>query len=95
MRKKKLPLRKCVVCGERKPKKELIRIVRTSDNQIVVDLTGKQNGRGAYICPNINCYEMGIKSKKLARIFGEEVPAEVLDTLEVKIKEHIDGLKSL
>ena len=95
MKKRRIPLRKCVACGERKAKKELIRIVRTTDGQILVDPTGKINGRGAYICPDINCFDKGIKSKQLVNAFGEGVPEEVLETLRNKIGEYANGEKTL
>ncbi len=65
MRKKKVPLRKCVACNENKPKKELIRIVKNKEGLVDVDLTGKMNGRGAYICYNIDCFNEAQKAKDL------------------------------
>lgn len=81
MRKKKVPLRKCVACNENKPKKELIRIVKNKEGLVDVDLTGKMNGRGAYICYNIDCFNEAQKSKKLDRALAIQVPAEVYDKL--------------
>ncbi|NLW39380.1 MAG: YlxR family protein [Tissierellia bacterium] len=81
MRKKKVPLRKCVACNENKPKKELIRIVKNKEGLVDVDLTGKMNGRGAYICYNIDCFNEAQKSKKLDRVLAIQVPAEVYDKL--------------
>lgn len=88
MKKKKIPLRKCISCGENKPKKELIRIVKNNENQVMVDLTGKVNGRGAYICPNIECFETAYKGKKLARNLETEINDEVYN----KLKEVIEGI---
>src|SRR5450759_50744 len=62
---KHIPLRSCTVCRESKPKRELVRVVRVSDDQVQVDLTGKQNGRGAYFCPAVECWELGQKRKAL------------------------------
>lgn len=81
MRKRKIPLRKCVACNESKPKKELIRIVRNTDGMVEIDLTGKVNGRGAYICPDLDCLEKVKKSKRLAKTLEIEVPDEVFDRL--------------
>ena len=63
MKQKKLPLRKCTGCGEQKPKKELVRVVKTPDGEILLDLTGKASGRGAYICNNAECLKKARKSK--------------------------------
>ncbi len=63
MKKKKVPLRKCIACGEGKPKKELIRVVKSNENEVNIDITGKMNGRGAYICSNLECLELAQKGK--------------------------------
>jgi predicted RNA-binding protein YlxR (DUF448 family) len=60
---KHIPLRSCIACRETKPKRELVRVVRVSDDRVEVDLTGKKNGRGAYFCPAQECWEMGQKRK--------------------------------
>ncbi len=82
MKKKKVPLRKCVACGEGKPKKELIRIVKNSENEVSVDVTGKMNGRGAYICSNIECLALAQKGKKLSRALEVEVTNDVYEDLK-------------
>ncbi|MCF6464695.1 RNase P modulator RnpM [Clostridium sp. Cult2] len=82
MRKKKIPLRKCVACNESKPKKDLVRVVRNKDGIIDVDLTGKTNGRGAYICSNMDCLNKVKKSKKLDRALEAMVPDEIFDKLK-------------
>ena len=68
--KKTQPLRQCVGCGEMKPKTELIRIVKTPDGKIMLDRSGKANGRGAYICHNDECYKKAVKAKRLERAFS-------------------------
>lgn len=88
MKKKKIPLRKCLGCGESKPKKELIRVVRNNENQIMVDLTGKVNGRGAYICPDPNCFEIAHKGKKFARSLETEITPDIYK----KLKEVIENM---
>ena len=65
MKVKKIPLRMCTGCMEMKPKKELIRVVKTPEGEVTVDLTGKKSGRGAYICRNIECLEKAFKAKRL------------------------------
>lgn len=84
---RKIPLRKCIGCNEMKPKKELIRVVKNKDNIVSVDLTGKANGRGAYICPDINCFEEAYKNKKLNRALETNITEEVY----AKLKEVIDN----
>ena len=67
MKVKKIPLRMCTGCMEMKPKKELIRVVKTPEGEVTVDLTGKKSGRGAYICRNIECLEKAFKAKRPSR----------------------------
>lgn len=86
---KKVPLRRCVGCGEMKNKKELIRVVRTEENEFVLDVTGKKNGRGAYICGSQDCLAKAVKSKGLERSFKQSIPKEVYEILE-KEMEAID-----
>jgi len=84
-RHKRVPLRQCVGCREMKPKKELIRVVRTPDGEILVDHTGKKSGRGAYICPAADCVAAAIKARKLERVFEQNIPAEVIDALREEL----------
>ena len=78
---KKLPMRTCIACRAEKPKKELIRIVKTKDGEFLVDRTGKVSGRGAYLCDDKACAEKVIKKKLLKHAFGVEVSSEVYDKL--------------
>ena len=78
---KKIPQRTCLGCGEAKPKKELIRIVKQNDGNIFIDKTGKANGRGAYICNNVECLEKAMKSKRLSRSFATEINNEIYESL--------------
>jgi hypothetical protein len=86
MKNKKVPLRKCLGCNEIFPKKELIRVVKNKEGDIALDLKGKLNGRGAYICKNKDCYEKAYKSKRLNKAFqceiSEELYEEMLKVLE-------------
>ncbi|EOS41362.1 YlxR family protein [Lachnospiraceae bacterium] len=85
--KRKVPMRKCVGCGEMKPKKELLRVLRTEDEGFVLDTTGKKNGRGAYICYSRDCFQKAVKNKGLERSFKQAVPAEVYGHLEKEMEE--------
>ena len=83
---KKIPLRQCIGCGEMKGKKEMLRVLRTEEEGIILDATGKKNGRGAYICQNIECMKKARKSKGLDRAFKMTVPDEVYDSLTKEIE---------
>ena len=85
--KRKIPMRKCVGCGEMKPKKELLRVLRTEEEGFVLDTTGKKNGRGAYICYSRDCFQKAVKNKGLERSFKQAVPAEVYGHLEKEMEE--------
>ena len=85
MQQKKIPMRKCTGCNEMKPKKELVRIVRSPEGDISMDLTGKKSGRGAYICKSTDCLAAAKKAKRLERAFECSVPEEVYDRLEKEI----------
>lgn len=78
---KKQPARRCIACNEQKDKKELLRIVRTPEGNIEIDLTGKKNGRGAYICKSEECLKKVIKSKKLERSFEKEISLELYESI--------------
>lgn len=82
MKVKKVPLRTCVITKEQLPKQELLRVVRTPEGEVKVDLTGKLNGRGAYICNSLECIEKCIKSKALNRTFQMNVNPEVYEKLK-------------
>lgn len=84
---KKIPLRTCMGCNDKKPKKELIRIVKNKDGIITIDKTGKQEGRGAYICNNIDCLEKVVKSKRLERALEKEISQDVYENLKKIIIE--------
>ena len=78
---KKQPQRTCMGCNQKKNKKELIRIVKNKNNEISVDRTGKKEGRGAYICDDINCLDKLIKSKRLERVFEMSISDEIYESL--------------
>ena len=87
MAEKKIPLRKCIGCGEMKGKKEMIRVIKTPEDEIMIDATGKKNGRGAYICPSSACLAKAIKSKGLDRSFKMSIPKEVYEQLTKEMEE--------
>lgn len=72
----------CVGCQEMKNKKEMIRVIRTSEEEFVLDATGKKNGRGAYLCPNQECLNQAIKHRGLERSFKQAIPSAVYESLE-------------
>ena len=78
---KKIPQRTCMGCNEKKDKKDLIRIVKNKANEILLDKTGKLNGRGAYICNNVECLEKLKKSKRLNRVFEINISDEIYESL--------------
>ncbi len=82
LRTRKIPMRQCTGCGVRKEKKELIRIIKTPEDLIEVDFTGKKNGRGAYICNSVECLKTAEKRKSLERSLKTAIPAEVYKELE-------------
>lgn len=88
---KKIPMRQCVGCREHKPKKELIRVVRSPEGEISLDFRGKAPGRGAYLCPDGACLKKAIKSKALERGFETQIPQEIYEELLKKMEEGDDG----
>lgn len=85
---KKIPQRTCLGCNEKKDKKDLIRIVKDSENNVFVDLTGKSNGRGAYICNKVECLDKVIKSKRLEKSLEIEINNEIYEKLRGVIIEN-------
>jgi len=82
---KKIPMRQCVGCGEMKSKKDMMRVIKTAEDEIILDRTGKKNGRGAYLCVSKECLDMAIKRKGLERSLKTTIPEEVIGSL---IKEY-------
>ena len=79
---RKVPMRQCVGCSEMKSKKEMMRILKTAEGDIVLDITGKRNGRGAYLCKSDDCLKKARKNRGIERSFKMSIPAEVYDNLE-------------
>ena len=84
---KKIPLRQCVGCGSMKSKKEMMRVLKTAEDEIILDTTGKKNGRGAYLCVSMDCLQKARKNKGLERSFKMSIPNEVYDNLEKEFGE--------
>ena len=84
---KKIPMRQCVGCREMKPKKELIRVVKSPEGAVSLDFKGKLPGRGAYVCPDGECLKRARKSRALERAFSSPLPPEVWEELEQQMKE--------
>lgn len=83
---KKIPMRQCLGCREHKPKKELIRVVRSPEGEIGLDFRGKVSGRGAYVCPQADCLKKAIRSRALERALSCEIPAEVYEKLNEQME---------
>ena len=80
-------MRQCLGCNEHKPKAELIRVLRTPEGEIALDLKGKQSGRGAYVCPKRSCFAKARRSKRIENILECKIPEEIYDEMEVRISE--------
>ena len=86
MAEKKIPLRKCTGCGEMKPKKELIRILKVANSEeILLDITGRKNGRGAYLCNSLVCFQKARKTRGLERSLQMKIPDDIYETLEKEL----------
>ena len=83
---KKIPMRQCLGCREMKPKKELIRVVRSPEGEISLDFKGKASGRGAYVCPDPRCLKKANKARALERAFSAQIPQEIYERLESQME---------
>ncbi len=83
---KKIPLRRCSGCGESKPKKELVRVVRAPDGTVSLDLKGKKPGRGAYVCPSAACLLKARKAKRFERALEVAIPEEIYDAMAAQME---------
>ena len=86
MSKNPYPVRMCSGCRQRRPKSELIRIVRSPEGEIFLDTTGRKNGRGAYICKNADCFLKALKKKAFDRAFGVGLPDDLAETIREELK---------
>ena len=83
---KKIPMRQCLGCREMKPKRDLIRVVKSPTGDIALDFKGKAQGRGAYVCPNSDCLKRAIRSKALERAFETPIPEEIYSQLSQQME---------
>lgn len=88
MKTKKVPMRMCLGCGEMKPKRELIRVVKSKEGDISLDLTGKKSGRGAYICKSVECFEKARKARKFERSFSCMISEDIYNSMEGELREN-------
>ncbi|MDY6825787.1 MAG: YlxR family protein [Bacillota bacterium] len=88
MKKRKVPMRVCIGCQEKKLKKELVRIVRTPTGEVMLDLTGKKAGRGAYICPREECLNKAIKARRLEKNLQTKISDELLKEINTTLKDY-------
>ena len=88
---KKIPMRQCLGCREMKPKRELLRVVRSPEGEVSLDTRGKKPGRGAYVCQNADCLKKAIKTRALSRALETEIPEEVMQRLAAELEEGKDG----
>ncbi len=91
---KKIPMRQCLGCREMKPKRELLRVVRSPEGEVALDSRGKLPGRGAYVCPNADCFRKAAKSRALDRALEVKIPDEVMTRLAGLLEEGNDGQSS-
>lgn len=87
---KKIPLRQCVGCGQMKAKKEMMRVIKTAEGDIVLDVTGKKNGRGAYLCQEEECLRMAMKNKGLERSFKMSIDKSIYEKLQKEYEGNIE-----
>lgn len=88
MKTKKIPMRMCLGCGEMKPKRELIRVMKSKEGDISLDLTGKKSGRGAYICKSVECFEKARKARKFERSFSCMISEDIYNSMEGELREN-------
>ncbi|MBQ8623226.1 MAG: YlxR family protein [Oscillospiraceae bacterium] len=86
MKQRKIPVRQCLGCGEPREKKELIRVVRSPEGELSIDLTGKKSGRGAYICRSVECFNKAKKARRFEKNFQMAIPEEIYLKLEAELK---------
>lgn len=83
---RKVPMRKCIGCQEMKSKKEMLRVIRTPEEELVIDTTGRKNGRGAYLCHSTACFDLARKNRGLERSLKMAIPPEIYDSLKKEIE---------
>lgn len=84
---RKIPVRQCLGCNEHKPKREMLRVLRTPQGEITLDFTGKKSGRGAYICPRLSCLKKARKSRRIENALEFNIPDDIYDAMEKALEE--------
>lgn len=92
MKPKKIPMRMCLGCNEMKPKKELIRVVKSPEGEISLDFTGKKSGRGAYICHSVECFNKARKGRRLEKAFSCKIDAGVYDAMAEELGNETENI---
>lgn len=92
MKPKKIPMRMCLGCNEMKPKKELIRVVKSPEGEISLDFTGKKSGRGAYICRSVECFNKARKGRRLEKAFSCKIDAGVYDAMVEELGNETENI---
>lgn len=92
MKPKKIPMRMCLGCNEMKPKKELIRVVKSPEGEINLDFTGKKSGRGAYICRSVECFNKARKGRRLEKAFSCKIDAGVYDAMAEELGNETENI---
>ena len=92
MKPKKIPMRMCLGCNEMKPKKELIRVVKSPEGEISLDFTGKKSGRGAYICRSVECFNKARKGRRLEKAFSCKIDAGVYDAIAQQLGNETENV---
>ena len=87
MQMKKVPMRMCTGCGEMKPKRELVRVVKSPQGEVSLDTTGKKPGRGAYVCGKLECLQKARKARRFERVFSMQIPPEVYEQMEEELQK--------
>lgn len=88
VKQKKIPMRQCLGCNEHKPKKEMLRVLRTPEGEVLLDFTGKKSGRGAYICYDAKCLKKARKSKRIDNNLGVNITDDIYDRMESELEEY-------
>lgn len=85
---KQIPVRQCLGCRQMKPKLDLVRVIKTPENEVCLDLTGKKNGRGAYICKSLDCFDKAVKTKAIERALKQNVPDDIYQTIGMELSNY-------
>ncbi|MCL2549164.1 MAG: YlxR family protein [Symbiobacteriaceae bacterium] len=91
MKPRKIPQRMCIGCQQMRSKREMVRVVRTPEGEILIDESGKKSGRGAYLCPQVSCLQAAVKAKRLQRVLETPIPEDVWQDLQARMEATTPG----